>query len=119
MSIDNHQQQQSTSQSHEWHHSLESVLSERKSIDAFRLWLRIQRKDDALDLYLAIIAFRRHARSISRNNQHASSIAFGICRRYIRYLNDYWIVFLLFLEPYKFKTHCKKLCTFYCFSSKK
>lgn len=66
---------------HEWHRSLESVLSERKSIDAFRVWLRVQRKDDALDLYLAIIAFRRHAR---RNDQRASSIACGISRRYIR-----------------------------------
>jgi hypothetical protein len=84
MSIDN-QQTQHASQTQEWHRSLEAVLSERKSIDAFRLWLRIQRKDDALDLYLAIIAFRRHAR---RDDQRASSVAFGICRRYIRLDNS-------------------------------
>lgn len=82
MNIDNQQPQQTSSSAHEWYRSLESVLSERRSIDAFRLWLRVQRKDDALDLYLAIIAFRKHAR---RNDQRASSIAFGICKRYIRY----------------------------------
>ncbi|KAI6178205.1 Regulator of G protein signaling domain protein [Aphelenchoides besseyi] len=77
MSID---QKPPVTSSNDWHRSLESVLSERKAIDAFRLWLRIHRKDDALELYLAIIAFRRHAR---RHDQRALSIAFGIQKRYI------------------------------------
>jgi hypothetical protein len=88
MNIDHQQQQQNSNQAHEWHRSLESVLSERKSIDAFRLWLKIQRKDDALDLYLAIIAFRRHSR---RNDQRAASVAFGICRRYIRLVSFFFL----------------------------
>ncbi|KAI6202892.1 Regulator of G protein signaling domain protein [Aphelenchoides besseyi] len=76
MSID---QKPATTFGNDWHRSLEAVLNDRRAIDAFRLWLRLHRRDDALELYFAIIAFRRHAQ---RHDKRALAIAFGIQKRF-------------------------------------
>lgn len=64
----------------EWHKSLESVMSERQAIDAFRVWLRLHRRDEALDFYLAIIAFRKHT---MKKDQRVMNMAFAMQKKFI------------------------------------
>ncbi|CAD5207451.1 unnamed protein product [Bursaphelenchus okinawaensis] len=78
MNID--QPPQRGSHSLEWHKSLDALLNERQAIDAFRVWLRLHRRDDALDFYLAIIAFRKH---VLKKDQRAMNMAYAMQKKYI------------------------------------
>uniref|UniRef100_A0A1I7SE93 RGS domain-containing protein n=1 Tax=Bursaphelenchus xylophilus TaxID=6326 RepID=A0A1I7SE93_BURXY len=60
--------------------SLDALLNERQAIDAFRVWLRLHRRDDALDFYLAIIAFRKH---VMKKDQKSMNMAYAMQKKYI------------------------------------